>query len=199
MRCSSRGDAPLSTARIHQHPLPMSQTSLESAVAAFPFLLNFLRRLGVVDGDILLDDGPLFIVFRCRDKVTDKRFQNCLPYWVGKIFSIENRAQGGLNSFGLLLSLFRSYLSTAQSFPKRQNGSVSRLAVISECCSYLGLEGLVVSVENSREVPIGAVGRGILKNESAARAPRRNRKGDFTGRAIGQRMSNCHFDALVPK
>jgi hypothetical protein len=199
MRRSSRGDAPLSIARIHQHPLPMSQTSLESAVAAFPSLLNFLRRLGFVEGDILLYDGRFFNVFRCRDKGTDMRFQNCLPYWVGKIFNIKNRTQAGLKSFGLLLSLLRSYLSTAQLVPKRQNGSVNRFAVTSEYRSNLGLEGLVVRVENSCEVPIGAVCRGILKNESAALAPRRNREGDFTSRAIGQRVSNRHFDALVPK
>jgi hypothetical protein len=193
----ARGGARLSTAWIHQHALLVPQAPLECAIAASPFLLNFLRRLGFGEGAILLDDGRFCIVFSCRDKGAHKRFQNRLPDWVGEICGIENRTQAGLGSFGFRLGLVRSYLTTAQFFPKRQNSSVSRRAVspkpnFAQSRLYLSLEGLVVRVENSREVSIGAVGRRILKNESAAFGPRRW-KSDFTSRTIRQRMSNCHF------
>jgi hypothetical protein len=186
---------PLSTARIHQHTLLVSQASLERAVTAFPSLLNFLRRIGFRGW---LNDGRG--VFSRRGKISDERFQNCRLGWIGEICSIEDRAQAGLDSFGFLSSLFRSRLPAAQSFPKGRNGLVSCPAANLERRSYLAFESLVVSIENSGEVPIGAVGRGILKNESAALAPWRYRKGDFASRTIRQRVSNRHFlDALVPK
>src|SRR5258708_3489710 len=182
----ARGDARLSTARIHQQALRMSQASLECEIAALPLLLNLLRRLGSGDGALLLPDGRFFVEFGCRHEGAHKRFQNRLPDRVGEICSIENRAQAGSGSFGFLLGLVQIYLATAQSFPERQNCSVGRRAEsptsnFAQSRLYLGLEGLVLRVENAREVPIGAVGRGILKNEGAAFGLRR-RKSDFASR-----------------
>src|SRR5258708_33619385 len=113
---------------------------------------------------------------------------------------IENRAQAGPDFLGFLLRLFRSRLAIAQSLPKRQHGCASSLAPnCAQRYSDLGLEGLVVRVEDAREVSVGAVGGGVLKNERAALAPRHNRKGDLAGRTMGQRMGNGHFDALVSR
>jgi hypothetical protein len=178
----------------------MPQASLECAITAFPFLLNVLRRLGFrgrrnICGGVVLEVGRLFFVFRCRGKIGDKGFQNCLSYRIGEICSVENRTQARLDSLGFLLSLLGRHFSAQQSFPKRQNGFSSCLSVYLQCRLYLSFEGLVVRVENSCEVSIGAVGRGILKNAGAPLEPRRNRKSNFASRAIGQRMSNRHFDA----
>jgi hypothetical protein len=187
-------------ARIHQHALPMSQASLECTIATFPFLLNVLRRLGFRDRrnihrGVGRDDGRFFMVFRRRGEIGDKGFQNCLSYRIGEICSVENRTQARLDSLGFLLSLLGRHLPAEQFFPKRQNGLSGCLSVYLQCRLYLSFEGLVVRVENSCEVPIGAVGRGILKNARAALEPRRNRKSGSASRAISQRMSNRHFDA----
>ena len=104
----------------------MPQASLECTIAAFPFLLNVLRRLGFRDRrkiyrGVVRDDGRFFIVFRCRGKIGDKGFQNRLPYRVGEICSVENRTQARLNSLGFLLSLLGRHLSAQQFFPKGRN------------------------------------------------------------------------------
>jgi hypothetical protein len=199
----SRGNAQLSAARIHQHALPVTQAALEGAVTALPLLLYLSMRFGLRDRRAdyrgsLLGDGRFVVVFGCG-KGGDERLQNCLPGRVGNICSAENRAQAGADCFGLRLSLFRSYVSAAQSSPKCRDGFLGTVAVIPQRGLNLALEDLVVCIENSCEVPVGAVGRGILKNESAALEPRRNRKSDLASRTIGQRMSNCHCTLVLDR
>ena len=179
----------------------MSQAALECAVAAFSFLLLPPKRFGLRDGSstrrgIWSDDGRFRVGFGCRGKIGEQHFQNCFPGRVGKICCVENRAQAGFNSFGFRLRLFRIHLSPGQLVPKSQDRFVSPSPKSRECRAGLGLERLVVRSENSREMPVGAFGRGVLNDDSSALTPRCERKGASARRAIGERVGNGHFDAL---